>query len=122
MRSLSIEEPYSKLFQSVREFVPATYRLDVVADLVNFLNHSDDGLWMVKQSNSNQGKGVEMCANISHFKRDLLEGKDKWADNEIEHEQEGDSKIDYKKQDLKHLVKDLKDVIVQRYIEEPCLY
>jgi len=83
MRSLSIEEPYSKLFQSVREFVPATYRLDVVADLVNFLNHSDDGLWMVKQSNSNQGKGVEMCANIANFKRDLLEGKDKWADNEI---------------------------------------
>jgi hypothetical protein len=36
---------------------------------------------MVKHSNSNQGKGVEMVANISKFKQDLLAGKDKWADN-----------------------------------------
>jgi hypothetical protein len=61
--------------------VPATFRLDVVADLVSFLNYPDEGLWMVKHSNSNQGKGVEMVANISKFKQDLLAGKDKWADN-----------------------------------------
>ena len=63
-----------------------------------------------------------MCVNIAQFKQDLLQGKDKWADNETEHQVGEDAKVDYKKQDLKHLVKDLKDVIVQRYIEEPCLY
>lgn len=68
MRSKSTSEPYSKLFDSVKEFTPMTFRLDVVADLVNFLNQPDDGLWMVKHSNSNQGKGVEMCANIGKFK------------------------------------------------------
>lgn len=83
MRSKSTDEPYSKLYSSIKEFVPTTFRLDVVADLVNFLNHSDDGKWMVKQSNSNQGNGVEMCADITKFKQDLLSGKDKWADSEL---------------------------------------
>lgn len=58
MRSRSSE--ISKIFESVNQFVPETYRLDVVADLVQFLNQKDEGLWMVKHSNSNQGKGVEM--------------------------------------------------------------
>lgn len=53
MRSKSNQEPYSKLFSSVDEFVPHTYRLDMVADLVRFLNLPDDGHWMVKHSNSN---------------------------------------------------------------------
>ena len=83
MRSLANnDEPYSKMFKSVKEFVPATFKLDVVADLVNFLNHPDEGLWMVKHSNSNQGKGVEMCKDIAKFKADLLAGKDKWADQD----------------------------------------
>jgi hypothetical protein len=55
MRSRAKEEPLSSHFSSVKEFVPATFRLDVVADLVSFLNYPDEGLWMVKQSNSNQG-------------------------------------------------------------------
>lgn len=38
MRSKANEKPYSELYSSIKEFVPATYRLDVVADLVNFLN------------------------------------------------------------------------------------
>jgi len=51
MRSRSSE--ISKLFESVNQFVPETFRLDVVADLVQFLNQKDEGLWMVKHSNSN---------------------------------------------------------------------
>ena len=81
MRSRSSE--ISKLFESVNQFVPETYRLDVVADLVQFLNQKDEGLWMVKHSNSNQGKGVEMVQNISKFKQDLVNKKDKWADQQI---------------------------------------
>jgi hypothetical protein len=53
MRSKAKEEQYSNFFNSIHEFVPDTYRLDVVADLVKFLNAPDDGLWMVKHSNSN---------------------------------------------------------------------
>lgn len=63
MRSRAHE--ISKVYKSTKEFTPETYRLDVVADLVNFLNQPNTGLWMVKQSNSNQGKGVEMVRNIS---------------------------------------------------------
>lgn len=81
MRSKASDQPLSKLFSGVKEFVPATFRLDVVADLVNFLNQPNEGFWMVKHSNSNQGKGVEMVTNIAQFKQDLLSGKDKWADN-----------------------------------------
>jgi hypothetical protein len=68
MRSKASDQPLSNLFSSVKEFVPATFRLDVVADLVNFLNQPNEGFWMVKHSNSNQGKGVEMISNIAKFK------------------------------------------------------
>ena len=34
----------------VSDFFPATYRLDVVADLVNFLNAPNEGLWLVKKA------------------------------------------------------------------------
>ena len=37
---------------------------------------------MVKHSNSNQGKGIEMVSNISKFKQDLVYKKDKWADQQ----------------------------------------
>ena len=80
MRSRSSE--ISTIFTSVSQFVPDTYRLDVVADLVSFLNSKDEGLWMVKHSNSNQGKGIEMVSNIAKFKQDLVYKKDKWADQQ----------------------------------------
>lgn len=34
----------------VTDFFPDTYRLDVVADLVKFLNASNEGLWLVKKA------------------------------------------------------------------------
>jgi len=52
-----------------------------------------------------------MCANISKFKKDLLEGKDKWADKApLEEEKPSENeedKVEVKKQDLKNVVKDL---------------
>ena len=54
----------------------------MVADLVRFLNLPDEGYWIVKHSNSNQGNGVEMCANVGKYKQDLVTLKDKWADEE----------------------------------------
>lgn len=55
-----------------------------------------------------------MCANIAKFKQDLLLGKDKWADNETDPNatEQRDVKVEVKKQDLKNVVKDLKDVMV----------
>ena len=38
---------------------------------------------MVKHSNSNQGKGIEMVSNIKKFKQDLVLKKDKWADEQV---------------------------------------
>jgi tubulin polyglutamylase TTLL9 len=67
-----------------------------------------------------------MCANVAKFKKDIMTGKDKWADNVAEGEESGegstDIKEEVKKAELKHVVKDLKDVMVQRYLENPCLY
>lgn len=54
--------------------------------------------------------GVEMCANITKFKKDLLEGKDKWADKEQTNEEpaeESKEKVEVKKADLKDVVKNL---------------
>lgn len=69
-----------------------------------------------------------MCADIAKFKQDLLTGKDKWADSEPSASSTEDSskaaepKQDVKKADLKNVVKDLGNVMVQKYMENPCLY
>lgn len=54
------------------DFFPETYRLDVVADLMKFLNSKTEGLWLLKKSQSNQGKGIKLLADIKKFKGDLL--------------------------------------------------
>jgi len=67
-----------------------------------------------------------MCANITKFKQDLLTGKDKWADKEPTEEEapveESKEKVEVKKADLKVVVKDLQNVMVQKYMHNPCLY
>jgi len=79
-RSLQFGEIKSNYYKSTAEFTPATYRLDVVADLVSFLNCPNKGLWMIKNANSNQGRGIEMMRFIGQYKEDLLSKKDKWGD------------------------------------------
>lgn len=43
----------SELYNSVSQFFPETYRLDMVSDLHQFLNTSTDGFWLEKKSQSN---------------------------------------------------------------------
>ena len=76
--------PLSDSFKSVDEFFPETYRLDMVSDLVKFLNSSNEGLWLVKHSNSNQGRGINMVSDIAAYKQGLLTKKDKWGDTPSE--------------------------------------
>ena len=40
----------SDLIKSVDEFMPETFRLDVVSDLYQFLNSKTGGLWIEKKS------------------------------------------------------------------------
>jgi hypothetical protein len=55
--------------------------LDVVADLVSFLNAPNTGLWMVKNANSNQGNGITKVNDIGKYKDELLNKKDKWGES-----------------------------------------
>ena len=43
----------SSVYSNISEFFPATYRLDMVADLYQFLNCGVNGLWLEKKSQSN---------------------------------------------------------------------
>ena len=52
-RSLLSARIKSDIYQETKQFLPETYRLDQVADLVSFLKSADDGLWLVKNSQSN---------------------------------------------------------------------
>lgn len=40
----------SDIIKDIQEFYPATYRLDMVADLHQFLNLDTEGLWLEKKS------------------------------------------------------------------------
>lgn len=79
-RSLQFGDIKSSIYSSVSQFTPPTYRLDVVADLVSFLNAPNTGLWMIKNANSNQGQGINKVSDIGKYKDDLLNRKDKWGD------------------------------------------
>jgi len=48
------------------------------------LNSNTAGLWLVKHSNSNQGKGINMVSDIAAYKQGLLTKKDKWGDTPSE--------------------------------------
>ena len=62
--------------KSLDNFFPETYRLDVVSDLVKFLNSTTEGLWLVKKAQSNQGKGIKLISDIKAYKDELLTIKD----------------------------------------------
>ena len=79
-RSMQFGDIKSDIYKSISEFTPTTFRLDVVSDLVSFLNAPNTGLWMVKLANGNQGNGIEMIKDIARYKEDLLNKKHKWGD------------------------------------------
>ena len=82
-RSLKNKEIESAIYTGIDGFMPETYRLDVVADLMQFLNAEDKGLWLVKNSTSNMGRGIEMIGDIGAYKNALLTKKDKWGDSAV---------------------------------------
>ena len=61
----------------VDDFFPRTFRLDIVPDLVRFLNATkDEPYWLFKKSASNQGKGIQLVADVERFKDELLTRKE----------------------------------------------
>lgn len=57
------------------EYIPKTYRLDVMSDEISFINHKSEGLWIYKPRNLNQGRGIRMIADINEFKREFIRSK-----------------------------------------------
>ena len=62
----------SDIIKSVEEFVPETYRLDVVSDLHQFLSSPTLGLWLEKKSNSNQGRGITLISDIADYREKII--------------------------------------------------
>ena len=160
-RSLKNKEIVSNIYTGIDGFMPDTYRLDVVSDLIQFLQTEDKGLWLVKNSTSNMGRGIEMISDIGSYKQSLLTKKDKWGDAAVANPNikelvkeaaitdaaeerlksvpGGDSKTENsaeevkgeateekkiaapKKANLNTLVKELQNMVIQKYIEDPCL-
>ena len=60
---------------AIDEFVPKTYRMDLMSDEVDFMNDGSEGLWIYKPRNLNQGKGIRMIEDIQTFKREFIESK-----------------------------------------------
>ncbi len=60
----------------LNDFFPETYRLDIAADLVKFLNSTTEGFWLQKKAQSNQGKGIKLISDVKAFKDNMLTVKD----------------------------------------------
>ena len=66
----------SDIIDGTQNFVPETYRLDMVAELHQFLNSKTDGLWMEKKSVSNMGRGIKLISDVKAYRENLLIKKD----------------------------------------------
>lgn len=57
------------------EFIPKTYRLDVMSDEIEFLNDQTEGIWIYKPRNLNQGRGIRMIVDVKEFRREFIASK-----------------------------------------------
>lgn len=86
-RSLQSGHIQSPIFNSTDQFLPLTFRLDIVADFVNFLKTDNNSLWLVKNSTSNMGRGIEMIRDAAAYKESLMTKKDKWGESTVKPEE-----------------------------------
>ena len=57
------------------DFIPKTYRLDVMSDEINLMNDNTEGIWIYKPRNLNQGKGIKLIEDIKTFKKEFIQSK-----------------------------------------------
>ena len=109
------------------EFMPLTYRLDILSDELLFINSPNEGLWITKPYNANKGINLKIVRDIAKFKEDFLATKrfnlGKYAANELfgqkNIENVDESKTDEESEKKIEIVK--KKVIIQKYIDKPLL-
>ena len=46
-----------------------------MSDEISFLNDNNEGIWIYKPRNLNQGKGIRIISDIKQFKREFIESK-----------------------------------------------
>ena len=59
----------------LESFFPEGYRLDILSDLIGFINSTTDGLWIRKPHGSNCGKGIEMVGNVQALRDRIISEK-----------------------------------------------
>jgi len=111
------------------EFMPHTYRLDILSDELLFINSPNEGLWITKPYNANKGINLKIVRDIAKFKEDFLATKrfnlGKYAANELfgqknmEKVNNDDKSDEASKEPPVEVVK--KKVIIQKYIDKPLL-
>lgn len=57
------------------EFLPPTYRLDVLSDEIQFINDKNEDFWIYKPYGNNQGKGIQLIKNVKKFKEQFIKSK-----------------------------------------------
>jgi len=53
-----------KFGMPLSSFFPEEYRLDILSDLIGFINSPNDGLWIKKPHGMNCGRGIEMIGDV----------------------------------------------------------
>jgi len=114
---------------SIDDFMPDSYRLDVLEDEVKFVNSENSGIWITKPYYTNQGKNLKIITDIVKFKRDFLKTKRMTLGDSVwkeifnseavsnimsgKEEQSKDDEEPFQKIDTR--------VVIQKYIENPLL-
>jgi len=65
------EKIEEKFQMELRSFFPEEYRLDILSDLIGFINSQNNGLWIKKPHGMNCGKGIEMIGNVEEIREQI---------------------------------------------------
>jgi hypothetical protein len=117
-------------------FLPATFRLDVLSDEIQFINNPNEDYWIYKPYGNNQGKGIKLIRNIKNFKEQFIKSKKFYLSEytmnkflcESEKKNIMNSELKISNENEKQLEDDICDEftvnpnsIMQKYLEHPLL-
>ena len=56
----------------IKSFYPESYLINQPSDFMKFYNAPNEGLWLSKRVNSNQGRGIKLISDVEAYKKELL--------------------------------------------------
>jgi len=75
IRYYELSQKSTKSTITMNDFMPPTFRMDILSDEILFLNCPNEGVWIAKPYHNNQGKNIKILTDIKKFKESFIKTK-----------------------------------------------